>query len=411
MKKKWIRVVLIVLGGFLILLISMTIINKTYHTSYDKMDATNQAFFAQLNKLYSDTKKDALWQGDQLDRNPTIFVEKGDILNFSQDTINGIRKNAYAVGVKGLEGKWYAQKIKMPDSYNMPEVYRLAITTPGIWETWNPIGNFSSSSLDETGKTIRSNMQLGDSSYVFFFKYGTTNIENPIKASQSAIPFFTHEAFHYTQQYNWHATDGNIDVISKDESWYSLLGLQYSVLDSLMVATEKQDKYAITRALANYIVVSDARREQYPTDYEGEKEQETIEGTATYVGIKASSITGGKPEKLRLLEGARRESDRKFMVLFEGMAYDPSFVSEIKWNRYDSGALLSVALDQVDDKLWQDIFNKKASGKQPYTLDDELHRLPNLGTPNTLEQIKKTYDFEHIQELSKQIVKGLDTQK
>ncbi|MBC2323749.1 hypothetical protein [Listeria booriae] len=405
--KRALKVILIILGSILLLLGGLTILNKTYHTSYDKMDTTDQSFFKQLNTLYTKTTKELLWQDYNLADKPVLFVRKGDHLNFSEDTINLIRGNVYAVGVKGLEGKWYATKIAMPRSYKMPDVYRLAVTTPGIWSTWNPIGNFSSFSIDDSGQEVRSNMQLADSSYVYYFKYGKNNIENPVKASQSAMPFFAHEAFHYLQQYDWHTTDGNIDVASKDVDWYSLLGLQYSILDTIMDATGKQDKAALEKALSDYVVVSDARRKQGISDYQNEKQHETIEGTATYVGIKASAITGGKPKQLKLLEGARDEKSRKFAVLFEGIAYDPSFVSEIKWNRYDSGALLSSALDIVDSTDWQTTFNKKASANKAFTLDDELHQLNNLAEPRMLAEIEKSYHFENIQALSKKIVDGL----
>ncbi|WP_260445323.1 hypothetical protein [Listeria seeligeri] len=131
-RKKWLKVFLIIFGAIIIVLAGLTILNKTFHTSYKNMDKTDQAFFKQLNTLYSKTKNEPLWQGDDLAKNPVVFVRKGDLLNFSDNTVNLIRGNVYAVGVKGLEDKWYAEKINLPDSYDMPDVYRLAVTTPGI---------------------------------------------------------------------------------------------------------------------------------------------------------------------------------------------------------------------------------------------------------------------------------------
>lgn len=405
--KQWLKVFLIIFGAIVIVFAGLTILNKTFHTSYKNMDKTDQAFFKQLNTLYSKTKNEPLWQGDDLAKNPVVFVRKGDHLNFSDNTVNLIRGNVYAVGVKGLEDKWYAEKINLPDSYDMPDVYRLAVTTPGIWETWSPLGNFSSFNTNEkTGKMEQTDMQVGDSSHVYYFKYGKSNIENPAKASQAAMPFFAHESFHYFGQKDWSGSDGNIDVESKDAEWYSLLGLQYSVLDTIMESVKAKDTAGISKALSDYVVVSDARRKLGSKDYQDEKKHETIEGTADYVGIKASTITGGK---LQILSGAKDEAHRRFSILFEVIANDPNFVSEIKWNRYDSGALLSAALDQVGTANWQTEFNEKANNGT-YTLDDRIHELKFSGKANSLDEIKQNYDFNNIEALSGKIVNGLKSE-
>ncbi|HAB8811452.1 TPA_asm: hypothetical protein GYS95_14665 [Listeria monocytogenes] len=406
--KRGLKVCLTIATIVVLFLVFMTVLNKTFHTSYDQMDKTDQAFFKQLNSLYSKTKNKPLWQGYNLAENPVLFVRKGNQLNFSEETVNLIRGNVYAVGVKGLEGKWYAKKIKLPDSYKMPDVYRLAITTPGILETWSPLGNFSSITIDEkTGKTKQTNMQVGGSSHVYNFKYGKSNMEKPLNPSQSAIPFYTHEAFHYFAQKDWQGSDGDIELESKKTEWYSLLGLQYKVLDTIMEEVQQKDIEGVSAALSDYRAVSDARRKLDSKDYQDEKSHETIEGTATYVGIKSSVLTGGKPIKLQLLSAAKDDAHRKFFTLFESIAYSPSYVSEFKWNRYDSGALLSAALDEVDSNNWQSIFNQKASN-EAYTLDDRIHELKYSGKVNNLNAIKQKYDFQNIEKLSGKLVSGLN---
>ncbi|EAD9617555.1 hypothetical protein LSA88_002885 [Listeria monocytogenes] len=406
--KRGLKICLAIVTVVILFLVVMTVLNKTFHVSYDQMDKTDQAFFKQLNTLYSKTKNKPLWQGYNLAENPILFVRKGNQLNFSEETVNLIRGNVYAVGVKGLEGKWYAKKINLPDSYEMPDVYRLSITTPGIWETWSPLGNFSSIAIDEkTGKTKQTNMQVGDSSHVYYFKYSKGNIEKPLNPSQSAIPFYTHEAFHYFVQKDWQGSDGNIGLESKNAEWYSLLGLQYKVLDNIMEEVQQKDTDGVSAALADYRVVSDARRKLDSKGYQDEKSHETIEGTATYVGIKSSDLTGGDPIKLQLLSGAKDDEHRKFFTLFESIAYSPSYVSEFKWNRYDSGALLSAALDEVDSNNWQSIFNQKASNES-YTLDDRIHELKYSGKVNNLNAIKQKYDFQNIEKLSEKLVSGLN---
>ncbi|EOH1672309.1 hypothetical protein ACLSC0_002914 [Listeria monocytogenes] len=406
--KRGLKVCLTIATIVVLFLVFMTVLNKTFHTSYDQMDKADQAFFKQLNSLYSKTKNKPLWQGYNLAENPVLFVRKGNQLNFSEETVNLIRGNVYAVGVKGLEGKWYAKKIKLPDSYKMPDVYRLAITTPGILETWSPLGNFSSITIDEkTGKTKQTNMQVGGSSHVYYFKYGKSNMEKPLNPSQSAIPFYTHEAFHYFAQKDWQGSDGDIELESKKTEWYSLLGLQYKVLDTIMEEVQQKDIEGVSAALSDYRAVSDARRKLDSKDYQDEKSHETIEGTATYVGIKSSVLTGGKPIKLQLLSAAKDDAHRKFFTLFESIAYSPSYVSEFKWNRYDSGALLSAALDEVDSNNWQSIFNQKASNES-YTLDDRIHELKYSGKVNNLNAIKQKYDFQNIEKLSEKLVSGLN---
>ncbi|WP_338650634.1 hypothetical protein [Listeria seeligeri] len=109
--KQWLKVFLIIFGAIVIVFAGLTILNKTFHTSYKNMDKTDQAFFKQLNTLYSKTKNEPLWQGDDLAKNPVVFVRKGDHLNFSDNTVNLIRGNVYAVGVKGLRTSGMLKKL------------------------------------------------------------------------------------------------------------------------------------------------------------------------------------------------------------------------------------------------------------------------------------------------------------
>lgn len=396
-KKFW-----FVLSGLIILLGLTILSNHIFNRNYNNLSKTDRTMLSQLNMLYSETelKEKKLWKQYDLRELPIVLVRKWDCLNFSGDTINLLRGNAYAIGVKGLENKWYAQKIDMPASYHLPDVYRLSVLTPGIGATWSPFGNF---------QTIGSNMKLGESSHVYYMKYNKKNLEHALKPSQYFVPFLSHELFHYTIQNDW-GTEKEIILSGKSKEWFSYLGLQYASLDVLLGQLNSYDYKELKRAVADYVTISEYRKLLDPIDYVEEKKHETVEGTATYVGIKASSCTD--TPKLKLLSGIKSDKDRKFSVLFSAIAENSGYTSEIKWNRYDSGALLCMTLDRLyHSHVWQDSLNAQ-SVKKPVTLYDlikDYYNTKNLEKyARSIEEIKKEYHFEKIEEQAEKIEKQVN---
>ncbi|MFD0589934.1 hypothetical protein ACFQZE_18290 [Paenibacillus sp. GCM10027627] len=372
--------------------------NKWFHTKYESLNETDRAMFAQLNELHANTanSKEALWEDYNLHKLPIVLVAKGEILNNSKGTWNGLRKGAYAVGISGLDNKWYTKKIAMPDHFELQHVYRLSALTPGMGSTWNPIGNFSS---------IDQNLSIGDTSRAYYFKYNKKNLENPIKTSQYFIPFLVHENFHHVMQQHWAIESGDLSLEGKNTEWFEYLGYQYTALDGVKDALAGKDREAIKHAIAEYVVISELRKQKDNNAYSMEKLHETSEGSATYVGMKASSLVSTPP--LPFLAGAQSEDQRKFSYLFTVMARNPGFLSEIKWSRYDSGALLCFALDRLyGNSSWQSKLNAQKTDL-PVTLYElvkqyyDEHGLIDYAA--SAASIMNNYDVKRIRDEAKRL--------
>ncbi|MBH5317061.1 hypothetical protein I6N90_04465 [Paenibacillus sp. GSMTC-2017] len=396
-KKSHLKKITISLLSIAIVVIGYLIVgNKLFNKRYDRLNETDRTMFAQLNELYTNTAntKEALWRGYQLNKLPIILVAKGNSLNNSSGTFNAIRRTAYTVGISGLADKWYTQKITMPDHFTLQNVYRLSALTPGVGSTWNPIGNFS---------TFGENISLGDATNAYYFKYNNKNLENPIKESQYFIPFLIHENFHHSVQLAWKSDSGDVRIEEKNAEWFEYLGYQFAALDGIKDAIVNNDKEAMKRAVAEYVVISEYRKQQDIHTYSSEKLHETLEGTATYVGIKASTHASTPP--LLLLPGAPSEEQRNFSYFFTSIAHHPGYLSEIKWNRYESGALLCFALDKLlEDQSWQQKLNAQKSNS-PVTIYDlveqyyDEHGLKEYA--NSVDTLLKKYDTSRIRKESK----------
>lgn len=353
-------------------MIGITVGNKFFKTDYENLTENNKILLDDLNRLYENTDEE-IWKGFDIKSLPILFVEKGEKFNFGNNTVNLIRKNALGLNLENIKNKWYASEINNPYKSNLGDINRISSLYPKSFKTLNPMGNFL---------YIGSNMDIGDNKNVYMIKYNSKNIDNK-KASKNIIPFYIHELFHYKVQEDWNIKDEEI-IINKDIDYLELLGLEYYILDEIKDNLDSRED--LEKSLVDYILISEKRKSLDENQFIKEKYFETIEGTATYVAM-ISSEKIDKP--FSYLEGGKKEEDRYFKNLFNIVGNYDGYLDELKWARYDSGALITKSLDKLNidyqEKINRD--NTIYDEVKNYIVDN--HNLDNM-------ELRDIYDLENI---------------
>ena len=389
--------VIVIVAVVAVIFLGNMAMNKLVHTSYSDLNSRDQEMLSQLNSLYSATAgNNEMWQGYDLNKSPIVFVAKGDHLNFKDESINLIRGTAYAVNVKGLENKAYAQKITMPKGYRLQNVYRLSAVTPGILKTWSPLGNFSS---------ISDNMSLGTSKHVFYFKYNKKVLNNAAKTDYYLLPLLSHEFFHYDMQQNW-STDEPVSYEEESAQWYSLLGLRYKVMDRLLAGATHGTFTSTDENISDYVRVTAALKAASPKMFRKLMNIETAEGTAQYMSTLASRVAKS-PDYTFISDG--RSDKTNFSWCFSYMSTHIDRVADIRWLCYDVGAGICFTLNDAEGSTdWQ----KALNSREYKTLNDAVTAYydSNIGAAryDSLSEIKAKYGFPTIQKEAKTIYSKLN---
>lgn len=159
------------------------------------------------------------------------------------------------------------------------------------------------------------------------------------------------------------------------------------------------DKDSINKYLGEYISVSLEKEKLSKDIFKAEKDFETIEGSAQYIGIRAGELTN---HHLPFIEGIEKDKDRSFYKLFPVISNYDGYTSELKWIRYDTGALLLTALDRLDYD-YQDRLENSTIYAEVYKY---LKENPDL-LIGDIEELKDKYDLDEISNLSKKILDKL----
>lgn len=346
--------------------------------NYTDLSSTNKEMFFKLNN----TLDNDIWPNFSLDK-PMILIEKGDYLNNKANTVNFYRKNIFLVNVDIKSP--LAKKVNMPKDFKLQQVYKLNRFHPLAIKTISPIGNFSS---------IGENLKYKDYNKIYKFKYGKNNF-NSTKKSQEFIPFLAHEYFHYSIQDNWKIKDEYLDIINNKE-YISLIGLEYKILDNIMKNLD--NKNLLDTYLNEYLKVSKEKENLDKNYFNKEKNYETIEGSATYIGMNYGDIVN---TPLPFLEGAIREEDRSFYYIFTVAANYDNYINELRFSRYDSGALLLKSLNKNNYNFYSNL--------EDSTIYKEVEKYV-LNNPKSvdLNSIKEKYNYTEIEKESEKIINRLN---
>ncbi len=334
--KKGIKLGGCIILGILIIGFAAVIMMNRIHSDYRQLDETDRFILKELHSYGEAAEKNDVWKDFALE-GKTVLAIKGSF------------GSAYLVNPAHEINSIFAKKIQMPTGYR-GEVYRISLVSPQLLK-FRFDGNFNTA-----GKTY--DVYGND---VFYTKYEEEDVTKKFVSSHY-ITFLTHEAFHYYMQGNWAAGDTySAEAMSEEDS--ALLYKEYEVLAKIQKAliNGKASRGTYLKYAKEYTAAVKARMEKNPEYVRKELDRETIEGTATYVGIKASQIVG-YDFGVMYFDNAKHVPFSDLKQAVESGVYDrQELAGRIP---YETGALLCLLMDKLEIPDWQEKLNRQTKEKQ-----------------------------------------------
>ena len=206
----------------------------------------------------------------------------------------------------------------------------------------------------------RSILALNGSSGVGYLIQPSQPVRNPL-AAKLAMPDYMQDGWPAGSTYS-------MEGLSADGR--ELLYQEYEVLADLQNAllAGRTDRSALLAYTQQYLDIVAQRIQRDPAFLEQELARETVEGTATYVGIRASQLTG-YDFGVMYFDNVKDVPFSDLRNTVESGRLD----AQVLANRipYETGALLCLLLDRLEVPDWQAELNRQTP-EQPVTLYDVL---------------------------------------
>ncbi len=330
MKKKMKIMVALLAAIILLGFVSVLLLNQ-WHSRYEQLDKTDRFILKEYNTYVEKAETEEIWKDFALE-DKTILALKGKF------------GNAYLINPQNEVRSIFAKKIRMP-SQDQIEVYRISAISPQLFKVRKD-GNFNTD-----GKKYRIYGQE-----VYFTRYDTASVTQKYSSSHYMC-FLAHEAFHYYMQGDWvkgstYATD---EMSAADRE---LLFQEYAVLEKIQNAllSGEEKKEAYLNYAREYVAVMKQRMAKNPSYVTKETERELVEGTATYVGIKAAAFVG-YDFGVMYFDNVKDVPFSNLKLTVEAGAYDVRQLADRI--PYESGALLCLLMDRLEIPDWQERLNKQ----------------------------------------------------
>lgn len=343
-KKVRFRTVAVAVVSVLLALILGSVLWNRVHARYEDLPEADRFILDEWNAYFQKTADQDLWEGFQL-REKSILA------------LNGSSGTGYLIQPAQPVHNPLAVKVAMPDDFAI-EVYRITPLAPQLLAL-RPEGNFNT-----IGKTYTC---FG--SEIYFVRYDPAAAVSKPYTSAHFITYLSHEAFHYYMQEKWAAgSTYSLDGLSADS--LELLYQEYEVLAELQDALREDDtdRAELLSYTRQYLSIMAQRIQRDPALLELELARETAEGTATYIGIRASQLTG-YDYGVMYFDNVKDAPFSDLRNAIESGSLDAQFLA----NRipYETGALLCLLLDRLEIPDWQTALNRQTP-EQPVTLYDVL---------------------------------------
>lgn len=339
MMKKYskIKICITVILCILFVGIVSMIIKNQFNAYYEQLNETDQHILNEFNEYCKYTGEKDIWDDFCLGEKTILVMDgsfgKGYLINPAKE-INSV----------------FAKKIQMPSDYEIT-VYRIAPLAPQLLQFIFE-GNFNS---------IDKEYSVYDNQ-VYFTKYNdTASISTPF-TSEHFMTFLSHEAFHYYMQNDW--ADGStylMDEVSDED--LDLLYQEYEVLDkiqkALMENVSEQKLYF--QYAEEYVNIVEKRLKKNFRYVKQELERETIEGTATYAGIKASEIVG-YDYGVMYFDNVKNVPFSEIAPNVKADNYKKAKLADRI--PYESGSLLCLFMDELKVPNWQKRLNEQTRNSQ-----------------------------------------------
>lgn len=328
---------------------SILIIRNQFHSHFDDLNETDQFILQEFNSYCTGTEQNDIWSGFLLNDKTILAVDSSF-------------RTAYLINPQTEIHSIFSKKITMPSDYKI-EVYRLSSISPFFF-TLIFDGNFNS---------IEKKYELYGND-IYYTKYNNPDSITKPFSSEHYITFLSHEAFHYYMQKKWPA-GSTYSTDSLSDTDCALLYQEYEILAQIqaVLSESRKDSEELLRYAKEYADTVSKRMKENPEYVKKELERETVEGTASYVGIKASEITG-YDFGVMYFDNAKNVSFSKLKEDAESGLLQRDFLADRI--PYETGALLCLLMDELNIPDWQQKLNNQTS-ENPVTLysiiDDFIH--------------------------------------
>jgi hypothetical protein len=334
-KTKWILIIIAVL--FLIL----TLLKNKINNNYENLSKEDQYIINEYSDYCAMTKEKDIWSGYNL-------CDK-TILAIANDS-----SSIYLINSKNEINSIFSEKIKLPEGNSLNNIYRISSIDPQTWH-YKFDGNFN---------TIGREYHLFNNN-VYYVKYNKKESIDAKYSSKHFIAFLSHEAFHYYIQNEWN--DVNEPIIEDlNNDTLEIMKKEYEILNKIQkeLATETSDKTNLLEDAKCYTSVINEMIKLNPNLMQSLLMKETVEGTATYIGIKASNIVNYDFGVMYFDNVKNVAFDDVFKQIDMGKI-DNSFL--INRAPYEVGSEISLLLDQLEVPNWQETLNTQTKDS-PQTL-------------------------------------------
>lgn len=314
--------------------------------AYDRMEGADKQAVRELAALAEGETNAALWKGFSVTAHPVLALK-------------GVLGGGFLANPSSDPSGLFAREVAMPEGSGL-SVYSVAGLAPDMLQFVVP------AKFNSIGQTVGV---LG--SDVYFLRYGDDAFSKACDSGHFAT-MLAHEAFHYYAQNDW-SGPSRFDTDRLGSADLDLLEEQYGILDEMIdeLAKEAPSAEAMGDLADRYLDVAERRVAANPEYMRDEQAAETIEGTATYVGVKASEMVGYEFKVMRVAQDGE-PVDLSFAALVPLMRDGTLDVSSVAtdWT-YQSGALLCQVLDCLGAEGWQAKLNAQTVDA-PVTLYDLL---------------------------------------
>lgn len=227
-----------------------------------------------LNDLHNsfladdEDKESEFWKGFNLSKQSILLISKESGYAYLVNPT----KNVKSIFAKRVNESKHESR-----GHKKFRVYRLSRFYPGIYKIKIFGGNFNT--IGESTKVLGNE--------VYYLKFDSASFTKQYSSKHFAT-FLYHESFHYYMQNHWKGGSrfsGNLSEMDEN-----LLEQKLRLLDDARNLMDERalDRHKLTEIAQDILKVEKQREKENPKYVVKERMFETVEGTATYVGILAS---------------------------------------------------------------------------------------------------------------------------
>lgn len=350
------KIIITLLLIALILLVTDAFINKKISSNGAISDLDKKAL-EELKLVYEADSKNGdgkFWKNFMLSDHSVLLISKDS-------------HYSYLINPEKEPISIFASKLKMQKDNKQCKqkfnVYRISLLYPKLWPIKIFGGNFNT--IGKTTNVMKSK--------VYYIKFDSDNF-NKKYSSNHLVTFLYHEAFHYFMQNNWPGGERFIGNLDKDDM--DLLEEKLNLLDQakVLINNKSRDQSELIKVGEKILSIEEKRKKSNSAYVEKENMMETVEGTATYMGIMASKAVGYDFGPM-YFDNIKDVPFSDVLPTYKEGRLDQGFLRDRL--PYETGAQITLLLDELDpEKNWQTYLNKQ-SKENPKTLLDALKEILN----------------------------------